>query len=82
MFFPFFWKVTVDSLPSSSDNMDMYSQPFGIRTVRATNTQILLNEKPFYCHGVAKHEDSDVSTQIMDVTKFKISHSNRARLKI
>jgi len=40
---------------------DVYRLPFGIRTVQATDSKILINSRPFYCHGVAKHEDSDVS---------------------
>ncbi|KAL0194250.1 hypothetical protein M9458_012546, partial [Cirrhinus mrigala] len=40
---------------------DFYTLPVGIRTVRVTNTQFLINNKPFYFHGVNKHEDADVS---------------------
>lgn len=40
----------------------MYTLPVGIRTVNVTKTQFLINNKPFYFHGVNKHEDSDVST--------------------
>ena len=39
---------------------DVYRQPYGVRTINVTDTQILINNKPFYCHGAAKHEDSDV----------------------
>lgn len=42
---------------------DVYTLPVGIRTVKVTNTQFLINNKPFYFHGVNKHEDSDVSTR-------------------
>ena len=58
------------SLRSNSNPVttDVYRQPFGIRTVSKTNTQLLINGKPFYCHGVAKHEDSDVS--------YKMSHDS------
>ncbi|RXN28689.1 beta-glucuronidase [Labeo rohita] len=38
---------------------DFYTLPVGIRTVRVTNTQFLINNKPFYFHGVNKHEDAD-----------------------
>lgn len=41
---------------------DVYTLPVGIRTVNVTSTQFLINNKPFYFHGVNKHEDSDVST--------------------
>ena len=43
-------KVTVDN--------DVYRQPFGVRTVGVTSDKLLVNGKPFYCHGVAKHEEA------------------------
>ncbi|XP_036976445.1 beta-glucuronidase [Acanthopagrus latus] len=39
---------------------DMYTLPVGIRSVAVTSTQFLINNKPFYFHGVNKHEDSDI----------------------
>ncbi|XP_071757671.1 beta-glucuronidase [Centroberyx gerrardi] len=39
---------------------DVYTLPVGIRTVKVTSTQFLINNKPFYFHGVNKHEDSDI----------------------
>ncbi|KAK0136469.1 Beta-glucuronidase [Merluccius polli] len=39
---------------------DVYTLPVGIRTVKVTSTQFLINNKPFYFHGVNKHEDSDL----------------------
>ncbi|XP_051903357.1 beta-glucuronidase [Hippocampus zosterae] len=39
---------------------DVYALPVGIRTVRVTSSQFLINNKPFYFHGVNKHEDSDI----------------------
>lgn len=44
----------------TSKGADVYRQPFGVRTVNVTDSKILINGKPFYCHGVPKHEDSDV----------------------
>ena len=46
---------------TSGDAMDLYRQPLGIRSVEVTDTQFLINGKPFYFHGFAKHEDADVS---------------------
>lgn len=40
---------------------DFYTLPVGIRTVAVTKSKFLINGKPFYFHGVNKHEDSDVS---------------------
>lgn len=45
-----------------STDEDVYTLPVGIRTVNVSGTQFLINKKPFYFHGVNKHEDYDVST--------------------
>lgn len=42
---------------------DFYALPVGIRTVAVTENQFLINGKPFYFHGVNKHEDADVSRE-------------------
>ena len=41
-------------------NIDYYRLAIGIRTVKVTETEFLINGKPFYFHGVGKHEDADV----------------------
>lgn len=40
---------------------DVYTLPVGIRTVNVSSSQFLINKRPFYFHGVNKHEDYDVS---------------------
>ncbi|XP_069556769.1 beta-glucuronidase-like [Brachyistius frenatus] len=45
---------------------DVYSLPVGIRTVQVTSSQFLINNKPFYFHGVNKHEDSDIRGKGLD----------------
>uniref|UniRef100_A0A8B9YKJ9 Beta-glucuronidase n=1 Tax=Bos mutus grunniens TaxID=30521 RepID=A0A8B9YKJ9_BOSMU len=39
---------------------DFYTLPVGIRTVAVTESQFLINGKPFYFRGVNKHEDADI----------------------
>ncbi|XP_056911186.1 beta-glucuronidase [Takifugu flavidus] len=39
---------------------DVYTLPVGIRTVNVSSSQFLINNRPFYFHGVNKHEDYDV----------------------
>lgn len=44
---------------------DSYSFEFGIRSVKWSKTDTgsnawLINEEPFYCHGVNRHEDFPV----------------------
>ncbi|PVD31515.1 hypothetical protein C0Q70_06928 [Pomacea canaliculata] len=45
---------------------DIYRQPFGVRTVAVTDTQLLINGRPFYCLGVGKHEDADIRGRGLD----------------
>lgn len=40
---------------------DCYEQTFGVRTIEVKGTQFLINGRPFYFKGLAKHEDSKLS---------------------
>lgn len=48
-------------MTTAESGSDFYTLPVGIRTVAVTKSKFLINGKPFYFHGVNKHEDSDVS---------------------
>ena len=37
---------------------DVYSLPYGVRTVRVEGSRFLINERPFYFKGYGKHEDT------------------------
>lgn len=45
---------------------DHYTLPVGIRTIRVTEKQLLLNGKPVYLKGFGKHEDSDIRGRGLD----------------
>jgi beta-glucuronidase len=45
---------------------DHYTLPIGIRTVRMTDKQFLVNGKPVYLKGFGKHEDSDIRGKGLD----------------
>lgn len=45
---------------------DHYTLPIGIRTVKMTNKQFLINGKPVYLKGFGKHEDSDIKGKGLD----------------
>ncbi|KAG8451786.1 hypothetical protein GDO86_003832 [Hymenochirus boettgeri] len=45
---------------------DVYVLPVGIRTVQVLGHQFFINGKPFYFHGVNKHEDYDVRGKGLD----------------
>ncbi|GIY72298.1 beta-glucuronidase [Caerostris extrusa] len=50
-----------------NDIVDQYEQPFGIRTVKVTKDQFLINGKPFYFMGFGKHEDSNIRGKGLDM---------------
>ena len=63
--------MTFYNEPSPSDPVDIYRIPYvGIRTIRLTNTQFLVNERPFYFHGANAHEDSDIRGKGFDRVLF------------
>lgn len=45
---------------------DRYTLPIGIRTIKVTDKQLLLNDKPVYLKGFGKHEDSDIRGKGLD----------------
>ena len=47
---------------------DHYTLPIGIRTVKATEKELLINGKPVYLKGFGKHEDSDIKGKGLDET--------------
>ena len=54
-------QVTLYSDASKMNLLDIYRIPhIGIRTIRLTDSKFLVNERPFYFHGVNAHEDSDI----------------------
>lgn len=53
------FKVTLNA---ESSGGDVYTLPVGIRTVRWSNTSLLVNNKTVYLRGFGMHEDADVSS--------------------
>lgn len=53
---PFLYSVTV-TLNGGGKVLDRYVVETGVRTVKATDKQILLNGKPVFLKGFGKHED-------------------------
>ena len=63
------WTMSSDSgalyplevnVTEGGESVDYYRLAVGIRTIKVTDTQFLINGKPFYFHGVGRHEDSDI----------------------
>lgn len=43
---------------NNGEVIDVYEEPFGIRSVEVKEAQFLINDKPFYFKGFGKHEDT------------------------
>lgn len=47
--------------------LDVYREPFGVRSVRVEGARFLINERPFYFRGFGKHEDADIRGRGLDL---------------
>ncbi|WP_054027879.1 beta-glucuronidase [Bacillus sp. FJAT-28004] len=66
--------------------VDVYFQPFGVRTVEVIDGKFLINNKPFYFKGFGKHEDTPIhgrgfneSANVMDFRLMKWIGANSFR---
>lgn len=66
--------------------VDVYEQPFGVRTVEVKDGKFLINNKPFYFKGFGKHEDTaihgrgfDEAANVMDFNLMKWIGANSFR---
>jgi len=66
--------------------VDVYEQPFGVRTVEVKDGKFLINNKPFYFKGFGKHEDTPINgrglneaANVMDFTLMKWIGANSFR---
>lgn len=73
-------------LMKDNEVIDVYEQPFGVRTVEVKDGQFLINNKAFYFKGFGKHEDSpihgrgfDEAVNIMDFRLMKWIGANSFR---
>ncbi|MGI5990383.1 MAG: beta-glucuronidase [Lachnospiraceae bacterium] len=65
---------------------DEYVLPYGVRTVRVSGHQFLINEKPFYFKGYGKHEDTfpagrgmNLPMDVKDISLMKWQGANSFR---
>lgn len=66
--------------------VDIYEQPFGVRTVEVKGNKFLINDEPFYFKGFGKHEDSPIhgrgfneSVNVLDFQLMKWIGANSFR---
>ncbi len=55
---PYLYRFQVSTTTENAAD-DVYILPVGLRSIKVTPKQFLLNGKPFYFRGFGKHEDSD-----------------------
>ena len=65
---------------------DVYTLPYGVRSVRVDGIRFLINEKPFYFKGYGKHEDTfpngrgiNLPMNTKDIAIMKWQHANSFR---
>jgi beta-glucuronidase len=56
---PYLYDLHV-SLAQNDQVIDIYTLPVGVRTIKVTETQLLLNDEPIFLKGVGMHEDFPV----------------------
>jgi beta-glucuronidase len=63
---PYLYTLVVQARGPGGALLDLYRLPVGIRTVKVTDKQFLINGKPFYFRGFGKHEDMDIKGKGLD----------------
>ena len=65
---------------------DVYTLPYGVRSVRVDGIKFLINERPFYFKGYGKHEDTfpngrgiNLPMNTKDISIMKWQHANSFR---
>ncbi|MGF6355029.1 beta-glucuronidase [Paenibacillus sp. 4624] len=73
-------------LETEGETIDVYEQPFGVRSVEVKEGKFLINDKPFYFKGYGKHEDTTIhgrgfneAANVLDFNLMKWSGANSFR---
>jgi beta-glucuronidase len=53
----YLYTLEVEVLGQGGELMDVYPQPFGVRTIAVDGSRFLINGEPFYFTGFGRHED-------------------------
>lgn len=61
----YLYTMRVEAIAEAGE-VDVYEQPFGVRTVEVKDGLFLINGKPFYFKGFGKHEDSNIHGRGLD----------------
>ncbi|GAA4848990.1 beta-glucuronidase [Paenibacillus vulneris] len=82
---PYLYQMKIE-LIENGQTIDVYEQPFGVRTVEVKDGRFLINQKPFYFKGFGKHEDTAIhgrgineAANVMDFRLMKWIGANSFR---
>lgn len=56
----YLYTIEVRISTQTEQDVDVYRKKFGVRSLRWTSKELLINDRPVYFRGFGKHEDSDV----------------------
>jgi beta-glucuronidase len=62
----YLYTLECSALDAAGQVVDVYRLPIGVRTIKVTATEFLINGRPFYFQGCCKHEDMDVKGRGLD----------------
>lgn len=72
----YLYTLQVSTPAAGGGTGDCYRLPVGIRTIKVTDKQFLINGKPFYFKGFGRHEDTDIAgkglNNVMNVKDFNL----------
>ncbi|KAG4073597.1 hypothetical protein HA402_000821 [Bradysia odoriphaga] len=63
----YLYTIEVRIATETEQDVDIYRKKFGVRTLRWTSTEFLINDRPVYFRGFGKHEDSDIRGKGLDL---------------
>jgi beta-glucuronidase len=82
----YLYTLEIEVLGPGGDLVDVYPQPFGVRTVAVDGHRFLINDEPFHFTGFGKHEDfpihgrgHDLAVMIHDFELLKWVGANSFR---
>ncbi|MDD6864457.1 MAG: beta-glucuronidase [Lactobacillus sp.] len=70
----YLYQLVVNVMDEEGELLDTYTKEFGVRTVKVTKNQFLINDKPFYFQGFGKHEDFFASGKGLNMPLITLDH--------
>lgn len=68
----YLYTIEVRLSTQGQQDVDIYRMKFGVRTLKWSSTEFLINDRPIYFRGLGLHEDSDVHLFFRNSQKYLI----------